>query len=526
MTNKALENRHPVHTEGAPLWQYYRDHYEGGPLYPAKQNPLPAAVGGSVAFGEHGQKRAGRYTGTRNYIWQYPLERDEKYMHRLARAVYCNLVGPIVDYYCATVGKAENATVTPEGDAFAEFLDDADLQGQSFAQFLSAVRPSKTVSGCDFILIDMPAVSPDVEVVTLRDQKEQRLRPYVVAIPRENVLNWRLDQFGRPLEVLYRCEAPSGGSLLDENGAACKEQLRYWTPQEWRVFEKLDGKEWLQVSEGVNQLGEIPIVPLYHLRIAAFKGESLLKDAAKYAQLLSNWISSFDENLEASMFPVPVFKSTKSPADAGVGAATIMHLNPEEQEEFLYVSPDTGPFEAGWKAFALMTALAYRHMGINAKSLTMAGAANDPQSGVSKEWDFAETEKVLASMAGAEEDAVKQILYFVGRYLKSEWKGVVQYARKFDLSSAKELVENLILLQTAGAPISARQQILIRAVQRVLTSLDEKKLEQIVEDILAMKEAPAEMPAPGGAPGGAPGARPPANKQGPANKQAPAKGAE
>jgi len=440
---------------------------------------------------------SGVYTGTQNYLWQYPMERHDKYCHRLARAVYVNLVGPIVDFYAATVGKPENAMITPNGDAFAAFLDDADLQGQSLAQFLSSVRTSKTVTGCDFVLIDMPQADPQRPVITRRDQHEQNLRPYLVHIPREDMLNWRLDERGRPIEILFRREAPSQGSVLDENSSACTEQLRYWSLEKWIVFEKVEG-HWIGVSTGRNSVGAIPVVPMYHVRLGAFRGDSLLRDAAKFAQLLTNWVSSFDENLESSMFPVPVFKSLKSPGDAGVGAATIMHLNPEEQEEFFYVSPDSGPFESGWKAFGTMFSLALRHMGIQGKALQTSGGANDTQSGVSKEWDFSEAEKILAGMAGWEEDAVKQILYFAGLYLGSEWKGNVQYARKYDLSTAKDLIDAMILLQSAGAPLSARQELMERAVFKLLTSLPEDRKAIITADIAAMKDPALEMPAPGG----------------------------
>src|SRR4051794_17521117 len=92
-----LEQRHPVYSRCQPEWQFYADHYEGGPAYPAKSNPLPL-MSNTTSIGRglnNGSPQ--KYYGNTHYLWQYPLEKTDKYIHRLNRAVYCNIVAPVVD---------------------------------------------------------------------------------------------------------------------------------------------------------------------------------------------------------------------------------------------------------------------------------------------------------------------------------------------------------------------------------------------------------------------------------------------
>lgn len=488
----AFQNRHPQYLCHEPLVKYYRDHYEGGPLYPSTQNPLPSAQAASTSAG--GSQKvpdgSGHRYGATNYLWQYPLERGEKYVHRLARAVYVNIVAPVVDFYVATIGKPENAVIDPNGTELEEFLSNADGQGQTFAQVMAAARVNATVAGHTFLYVDTPAAAS--EPVTQRDAQEMGLRPYVCEILREDMLNWRLDRLGKPIEILYRVRGEVAGSVLDPDAAGAVVEYRYVTPELWQVWiETKDG--FVLLAEGPNRAGKIPIVCLYHRRKSTWDGESLLKDAAKYAQLLTNWVSGFDESLESSMFPVPIWKSRKSPTDEGVGSSTLLHLNPDEGEEFLYVSPDTAPFEAGWAAFAMMVTLANKHMGITSKPLRAEGSANDPQSGVSKEWDFTETEKVLVSMSVAEQDAVLAVLDLVCEAMGSTWTGTVQYATKFDLSTATENIENLVQLQAAGAPPIVQQRLMMLAVNKIITSMPGEVAEEIRNEIAKVQGPPAQL---------------------------------
>jgi len=500
MDQKALEARHPLYGAQAAAWQYFADQYAGGPGYATKTNPLPQ-TGGAGLFkpGTEGTAGSGKQYSTVYYVWQYPLEITEKFVHRLNRACCVNICAPVVDFYCATVGKPENVLITPD-PAFEELLGDMDRQGHGYHQFMAAARTHATVRGLTFLLVDSTRAAG--EVVTERDARDQGIRPYVVEILPEHLLNWRLDEAGRPVEILYRVKREVPGSILDPEQGQQPWEYRYWDAAGWAVYRDA-GNAVVEVDRGPNPLGVVPLVALYHRRgEEPFAGESLLKDAGKIQQLVTNWASALDEAFETSMFAVPVVKSKDTPQRVGAGSAVILHLNPEEKEDFYYVTPDTQPFQAGWDAFYRMIQLANKHMGIAPKAITTDKI--EEQSGVAKEWDFFEAEKILAAMALNEQEAAKEVLRLMGLWLNREFAGSIQYATRYDLSTAKEDLDDLVAMQTAGAPATAQRELMRRFVAKKLTSLSDEARTKIDREIEAMRTGPAppafpaEPPARGG----------------------------
>lgn len=505
---KALDQRHPSYSQNAPQWDYFHDAYEGGPLYPTKVNPLPLLGSAAGGFDATVQAAGGPTTveRIRLYLWQYPLERTEKYRHRLARAITINICKPVVDFVCSIVGNPDHILHTPDPD-FADLIEDADLQGQSLDKFMDSCRTTATTVGHTFIFVDSTRATGEVR--TQRDAMDQGIRPYFIELQPSQVLNWRLDQRGRPVEVLFETCQEVQGSVLDNSKQEPVKQYHHWTPQTWTVFVK--GKDGQGqdvatiVGQGANPLGVIPIACQYHKRKRAWHGDSLIKDAAKINQLLTNWFSSFDEAIENQMFAVPVWKSEKDPVDQGVGMTVLTHLNPTEGEDFYYVTPDPAPLESCWSAFYRLIQLGNSTMGVAPKAVTDDSV--DQKSGKAKEWDFEELAKICIRIAKSEQDALIQALDFAAMWRKgtssARYKGSVQYVTKYDLASAADDINDLIALQTAGAPPTARAELMKRILAKKLTSLPEsvrKKMMTEVDKLVEMLGMEGSLPEPPAAP--------------------------
>jgi len=516
---EVFAQRHPAYAENSYLWQYYLDCYMGGVMWPGKVNPIPLVDMQSTTTPKDAftSARPGiGLSGQVRYLWQFPLEKPEKYVHRLSRAVYINILQPVADYYAATVGKGENVLLSNDPD-YEWFEDDVDLQGTSFLQFMTQARTSAAIRGHTYLFMDSTTAAEPI--VSQYDVKRQGVRPYLLEILPENLLNWRLDDHGQPLEILFRVEMDVPGSLLDaqanpvgKNNAGSGEravQYRYWNRDTWQVYEQQgSGANITFKSQGTHALKCVPIIPLYHKRQSVFVGEGLLKDSAKIGHLLSNWVSALDEAFEVQMFAIPVWTSKVSPTDGGVGVTTVLHLNPDNNEKFEYVTPGVQPFEAGWDAFYRMLALANKQMGISPKAVS-AGGKNDPQSGISKEWDFVETEKILCRMALNEQEAAETVFYLLGAWTGGKWNGSIQYAQNYDLSTAQDDINDLISLQSAGLPKTARQELMRRVIAKKMPNLPEDKAEAITQEIDALAEVPDiadQMDARNAGPPGAPGA--------------------
>lgn len=467
---EALAARHPHHARCATLWQFYADTYEGGPAYPSKACPLPwAAVDVQLAP---------QHKGTMLYLWQHPIERAKNFQLRLARAVTMNPTQPIIDLYAQTVGRQD--LITLNAPKLADFIDDCDRQGQSLIQFLTTCRTNAAVRGHTFILIDSP--STDLEIRTEADARNAGLRPYCTEVLPEDLLNWRIDGAGRISEILFRVACDPEGSLLDSTGRA-EEELRYWSTTEWHVYRKGSG-DWYRARQGTHALVRVPLVCLYHKRKSPYMGESLMKDSAKIQQLLTNWVSGFDEALANQMFSQLVLKTRKEVEDIGVGTTTVVRLNPEDNEELSYVSPDSAPFEAGWSAYRQMENRLRERMGMKAGAATSDGKeSSGAESGIAKAYDFFEAYKIMGQMALNEQEAVKSILELASLWHGAEFAGEVAYSTKYDFTTPKDDVETLVTLQAAAAPPALRRELLRSISNKLLPSLAENTRREIEAEI-------------------------------------------
>jgi hypothetical protein len=487
-----LDEVHSYHARMYPLWRFYADHYEGGPEYPAKWNPITLSTG---TPGGQLKNQA-----TKRYLWQYPQEPSDRYAHRMDRSIFVDAVAPVVDFYAATVGKQEYAVFEFEesDEVYKEFFGNCDLQGQDYLQFMSTARTHAATYGHSFIMCDMPRNEGEGITAagnTEADFKAKGIRPYLIEITPPDMLNWKLDMQGRPTSMLFRVPLPEQGDVSEEVAPISNldYELRYWNQSEWRIYRKIGDQqnaEWTLVAQGFHDLGRIPVVCLYHKRKRAWQSDSILKNSAKVACLLTNWASALDEAFENQMFAVPVLKSRETPSQVGVGVTTVMHLNPAEGEDFSYVSPQTQAFESSWSAFFRLYSMAMRMMGMGQAS--MISETPDNASGVAKGYDFIEAEKVMARMAHQEQEVGQELMDLIAAWTGKQFTGKIQYAEKFDLTSLQEDYQNLLLAQQANFPVEFTREFMKLIVKKQLPSLDE----DVAEVILAAIENMEEMPSP------------------------------
>lgn len=492
-SDKAFEFRHPTYTENAGLWQYFLDHYEGGPMYPMKTNPLPSPSTLNPNAPTEAQKSISG--GMNYYIWRWTVERTPTYNSRLARAVYVNFIRPVVDLYVSTIGKPEHVLYKPT-PAFEEFTKNADRCGMTLQKVMDRARRNAFVRGHTFLLVDSPPATQPL--VTQADALAQKIRPYVVEILPENLLNWRLGDDGKPAEIMFRVRQEVNGSILDqESESGFSEEMHYWTNTEIQVWGKIQGHYQMIRGPFPNRLGWVPLLPLYFQHREPMLGDSLLRDSAKIAHLLTNWLSTFDQAIVSQMFAQLVLKSRKEPTDLAVGVAAVIHLNPSDGDDLYYVAPETAPFEAGWESFFRMLQMAMHQMGVK-NSATAITDAVAQQSGVSKAWDFSETEKLLSNMATEEQQTVEHVYEAAGDWLGVPWDGVVQYSTKFDLSTLADDIANLIQLQTARAPIAIQQEYLRRIAVKAFPQVEDdirKLINAQIEEMAAKMAAMADLQA-------------------------------
>ena len=472
------EARHPIYLVNAPLWAYYDLSYVGGPLYPSSTNPIWRPMAGYSANSHT--------SGLDRMVVRHSLEDTGDYLARLYRCPTVNLCQPAVDMLAGTVGAPDSITLEV-GPDYQDIIDDADLTGESFTQFMTSARKNAAIHGHVFILVDSTRVGE--EPVTEADVQRLGIRPYYRQILPADMLSWRLDRNGKPTEILFRLKVEEPGSILDGAGRNDDEdnfEYRYWSRSEWRVYSSKGGKELVIADQGPNPIGEIPIAVLYHQKVRPFLGQSLLKESAKYQQLLTNWLSDLDQTMVQQSFSQACLRSDHELSQLAIGATKVIQLHPSKKNDagdvvgeadFFYRAPEAAPIATMWDSF-------FRLIDMSNSSMSLTPDAtvdkSHPESGISRAWRWHSTEKLLITMATHEQECARNLFYFAARWKgQKEFNGQIVYGTHFDLSALEDDISNMLSLQTVGMPAEVQNEMKARLAKKALPNMSPSKQAEI-----------------------------------------------
>lgn len=483
-----IESRHPSYSANSKLYEFYEAVANADPTWALKRNPLAVAS----------QNKAQALYGEATFLSQHALESTDSFLRRANRAPVVDCTNPGLDLYCGTVGAPDEVTfdTAPE---WADILDNFDCLGNDFCSFWNGTRKSAAINGLAYVLVDSPKV--DGPIVTEADAIANGVRPYARLIKAKDMLNWRLDDNGEPVEVLFRLSPEPAGSILDASGEV-KVQYRYWSKTSWVIFEE-NGDEIKQAGQGDNTIGKVPIVVLYHQKAdLPWQGNSLISTASKYQLLLSNWLSDFGQTVDNQSFSQAVLKAACTPTELGFGSSVVLTLKPDtvdSKESFEYVTPESRALESGWKAFIDVLRMALRSYGITTDPLQETGRA---ESGEAKAWRWAEISKKMVSMAVNEQSAVDAVLDLMAGFKgERDFSGNVTISTSFDRVVLADSITAAVQMMSLPLPPTARKELLRALIDEALPNVDPDVSAQIgkeLDAIPAQSAAAAPFQAPAG----------------------------
>lgn len=250
-----------------------------------------------------GGTRAMRDAG-RMYLPQEPAEEEEAYATRLGRSILFNGFRDTVQKLS---GKpfSRDVKLKPETSAELEALEkDVDLRGQTLTQFANQLLEHAWQYGLAHVFVEYPDAPPGL---TLAQERDLGLRPYLVEILATDVLGWR-SAFVNGVEVLTQlrrreCTVEASGRF----GSREVERVRVYNRVEevdgdgkptgvvvtWDLYERDEQDKPKVVASGRLTLGEIPLVTLYVRRKGMLTAEPPLEDLAWLN--LAHWQSSSDQ---------------------------------------------------------------------------------------------------------------------------------------------------------------------------------------------------------------------------------------
>jgi len=228
------------------------------------------------------------------YLPRNPLESLGNYGKRLRRVSFFNVFRETKVGMAGMVFRKDASLSDDTPEQIAEHLEDVDLMGNDVDEFAFQAFDEGCTLGQVYGFVDFTINNG---VTNLAEERALGLRPYWVMIEAENILSWRTRiQNGKvifqQIVILEYVTAPSG-DFTEEIFRQYK-VIQENSFQVWRHIIK-DGKESDDlhiISEGINTLGEIPLVIFNFNRQGMFTSTPPLLDLAY--ENISHWQSRSD----------------------------------------------------------------------------------------------------------------------------------------------------------------------------------------------------------------------------------------
>lgn len=407
------------------------------------------------------------------YLTRYVNESNNEYWARVSATHLENHCKSVISTYVSFLFRED-----PDRDwgsleydpVLKEILEDADLDGRSFDNFMKEVSIWNSVFGCVWIMV----VKPNMGALTLGEEMSLGARPYVSLLTPLAVMDWKWSR------------EPNGRYKLTYLKYAEEANDTFSTVKEWTLdtitttVVNHKNKEVTEQVIEVNGLGKIPAVLAYNQRSPVRGlGISDIADIADAQRFIYNLTSEVEQSVRVNGHPALV-KTAGTEAAAGAGAIVQMedNLDPGLKPYMLAVSTDITSIYG-----------AITHSGQAIDKMANTGSIRSTEaarmSGVAQEQEFALLNAKLSEKADNLELAEEHIWELVAEYQGKVWDGEIEYPGSFNIRDTNMEIERLVKAKSAASD------------PRVLQVIDHELLELLGEDADMIREEvnPALVPA-------------------------------
>lgn len=392
------------------------------------------------------------------YLTKYVNETSNEYWARVSSTHIENHCKSVVSTYISFLFREH-----PDRDygslkydpMVQDFLEDADLDGRSFDNFMKEVATWSSVFGHCWVMM----VKPNVGAVTVADEISHGVRPYISLLTPLAVLDWR---WTREANGRYSLSYIKYAEEANDTFSTIRE---WWVDriETWTVNHKEKSITSREVE--VNGLGKIPAILSYNHRSPVRGiGVSDISDIADAQKFIYNLTSEVEQSVRINGHPALV-KTAGTEASAGAGAIMQMedNLDPGLKPYILSVSTDTGSIYQ-----------AIQHTTESIDKMANAGSIRSTEgarlSGVAQEQEFQLLNAKLSEKADNLELTEEQIWQLFAEYQGTIWDGEVDYPGSFNIRDTDAEIDRLVKARSVATD------------PRVLQLIDHELLEALGED--------------------------------------------
>ena len=192
------------------------------------------------------------------YLPKQLKETDEVYNLRLKLATYLDSFNPTVEGILGLIFQKPISIETNQPEA-QEFIDNADLRGKDINNFIKSYFNVALRKGLAYAYVDIP-YSPKGQPKFDKQRKALGIRPFVVMIEPENIINWKTAVIGGKIVLIQLTirefvQKDKAGSDFEVETV---EQFRVIKIGSFVVYDKDDAI----IDKGDTGLTSIPLVEL------------------------------------------------------------------------------------------------------------------------------------------------------------------------------------------------------------------------------------------------------------------------
>jgi len=421
-------------------------------------------------------------------LFMHPKERDVDYNDRLKMSYYYNFCNPIIDIYTDHLFKQPiNLDLDTIEEEVEQRSENIDNKGSSIEEFRKEMADLAQVYGHIYVVVDSPEYKGDIK--TKKDLIDNNLYPYFSLHHPQNIINWALDKFGMPYWVLVR---ESTDSNLDPFNFD-KERIesvnyRLWTRKEWILYDA----EYKEIGRGVHDLGIVPVICVFDKqskKIRNFLGISAIADIAFIARDIYNSCSELKQILRDQTFAFLALQGSSSEYDElSVGTSKGL-LYPPDRNAPQYISPPTGNAEVYFRHIDRQVSKIFQLAKLEGGSVQAPEQSAVMQSGISKAWDFNQTNSALSKKAGNLEDGETKLWQMFARWNRAEFKGSVQYPHEFSIQSLKEDLDECEKEMRLNMGTEFNKEVKAAIIKKKFPRMNKTDIDKLIEGMEAQEDA-------------------------------------
>ena len=408
------------------------------------------------------------------YLYKYDRETDANYTSRKKLAYYFNYTKPMVEGAVDPVFREYPTRTAGVKDArWDAFLLDVDGMGTAIDDFMAEAALDAKLDGSVFIVVDN---STDEVADTLADSLDKRQFPYLYTINQADVVNYVVDKKGRLILFVYGQQY----DIVEDDARKTITEQWTWTVDKWKCVR--NGLE----TEGTNEIGEIPIIPLLGAKSEKWKRDSLKPQSdflqiAKVNKAIYNACSELRQRNRSQAFsmltyPVPEDENPNSYKELVTGHSNALLYKGGTPPS--WITPDQAPSDMLKNEIDMLVEGIYRM----AERASVTGVQQQT-SGIAKEWDNLARIQSISSFSKVCQDAEQKIAHIFGLYIGKDIDATITYSQDFgivDKTAELNAITSALDLNVGGL---FDTEVKKKAARVVLKELDDDIIQKIVEDI-------------------------------------------